>query len=113
MRHALAVTLAQRQRDDEIRKHPADDFLPAVAKRLHSGGVELNNLPFVIHRDDAIEGRLQNGRFAGFALSQFFFALPLLGHVPEDQHHADHLARRITDGSGSIINGALCSIPGD
>ena len=38
---------------------------------------------------------------------------PLLGHVPEDQHDAEQLARRIPDRGRTVVNRPLRSVPGD
>ncbi len=67
----------------------------------------------MVHRDDAVEGRLEDGAFAGFAGSQLLLGPPLFGHVPEDQHDADELARRVPDRGGAVVNRALRPVLGD
>jgi hypothetical protein len=37
----------------------------------------------------------------------------LFSHVTEDQHDAEHLARRIPDRGGAVVNRSLRAVPGD
>src|SRR5262249_20583888 len=66
--------------------------------------VELHDLPFVVDGDDAVQGRVQDRRFAGLALPQGELGLPRLRHVPEGEDHAYRLAARTPDRSGAVVN---------
>src|SRR5438045_6416677 len=54
-----AVTLAKLGRDDEAGELLADDLVAPVTEDLFRGEVELRYLPAGVHRDDAIEGGIE------------------------------------------------------
>jgi hypothetical protein len=60
-----AVTLAQRGRDDQLRHLAAEDVGPRAAEGAFGGGVEIDESPLVIDRDDAVERDVQDPREVG------------------------------------------------
>src|SRR6266545_1652476 len=61
------VRIAQRGRNDEVGHLHSDDVFPRIAEGLLRCRVELENVPLVVDRDDAIERRLEHGALSGLA----------------------------------------------
>ena len=59
-RHRAAVEVAQVLRHQQPGEVASDRFVPAVAERALGGGVEFDDLPVMIDRDDAVERRFEH-----------------------------------------------------
>jgi len=59
-------------RNDYFRKVLAEHFLTGVAEGVLGGGIEFGDASGVIHRDDAIEGRFDDGAVVDFAFVEGF-----------------------------------------
>ena len=79
MRQTVLMLLAQGRRDDDPGHFPAQHLVRGVTKDSLRGGIEFEDPPQVIDADDAVQGRIQNGPLAGFALPQG--AIPLLDMI--------------------------------
>src|SRR4029077_14225383 len=104
VRQAPAVLLPQARRYDQFGYVRAQHVRSVVAEDSFRGRVELHDLPFVVDGDDAVEGRVQDRRFAVLTLLQSELGPPLLGYVPEGEDHAYGLAAGAPDRSGAVVD---------
>ena len=63
-RQARAVRLAQPRRDDQRRQLAPDHLRRGVAERALGGAVDLDHAALVVHRDDAVEGGVEDRALA-------------------------------------------------
>ena len=110
---APAELLPQGRRHDQFGHLPPQHVGPPVAEGPFGSRVELHDLAFVVDGDDAVQGRVHDGRLAGLALPQGDLGLPLLRHVPEGEDHADRLALLTPDRGRTVVNGPLGPVPGE
>ena len=71
---APAVRLAQVRRDDQLGQLAADHLLGRVAERLLGGAVDLDDHALGVHRDDAVEGRVEDGLEDGRVVGHYAIA---------------------------------------
>ncbi len=64
------VLFAQALRDHRLGNGPALHLLATATQELFRGRIEVDDPALLIHRDDRIERRLQNGGFPRFAFAQ-------------------------------------------
>jgi hypothetical protein len=90
---------AQGRRDDRLGQFPAQDLGPAVAERPLGGRVELDDPPPVVDGDDAVQGGLEDGRLARFALAHRLLGLLAPDELPDlaadGGHHRQQLVVRL------------------
>ena len=79
---AAPVAVTEGGRHDQLAELAADRLAPRVAEGPLGGRVELQDLPGMVHGDDAIERRLQDRPHAGITLA------PILEEVPEEPQAA-------------------------
>ncbi len=72
------MRLAQRRRHDQVAEQRPGRVLSAVAEGRLRRPVELDDPPLVVHRDHAVEGRLQHGSAQGLALAHRLLGAPPL-----------------------------------
>ena len=70
MGHPTPMFLAQGRRNDQRSHRLADHVSAFIAEHLLRRWIKFEELPLVIHSDDAIQHRLQDRPLASFALAQ-------------------------------------------
>src|SRR3989440_474524 len=86
----LAVGVAQRRRDDQLRHLAADRLLRGVAECLLGRPVELEHPALMVHRDDAVERGREHRALARLARADRLLgpgALDLLAELEPDRRH--------------------------
>ena len=51
----------ERLGDDELRESPSANLLARIAQGLLGGGVDVDDTAAAVHREDAVESRLEDG----------------------------------------------------
>ena len=69
-REPSAMRVAPGRRDDQLGQFAPDHLLGAVAERALGRAVDLDHVAVVVHRDDAVEGRVQDRALARVARAQ-------------------------------------------
>jgi hypothetical protein len=64
------MRLAQTLGDERVGHGLAQHLVAAITEELLSRGIEIDDPPILVHRDDGIECRFQNGTLACLALAQ-------------------------------------------
>ena len=82
------VAGAPARRDDQRGQLAADHLLGRVAERLLGGAVDLDHLALVVHRDDAVEGRVEDRRLARVRRLDGLHRAAALGEVRDLQGEA-------------------------
>src|SRR5690242_7062462 len=62
--------------NDDVGQHPADHFIPAVLEDTLRGGIEVHDSSLVVHADDSIDGRIDDGAGAFPAFTKGVFIAP-------------------------------------
>ena len=71
-----AMCLAQRVGNDQRGHLLAEDLVAAVSEHALGGGVELDDVPVRVDRDDGVEGGLEHRALHGLALARHLLGLP-------------------------------------
>ena len=85
---AFVVAGTQVLGNDHVGEEAAEHRRSRVAEAALGGGVELDDAPFAVHADDAVERRLDGRAQARLAALQLALALAPLGDVA---HHREHV----------------------
>ena len=81
MHHALYVRAAKTLGNDQFGQGLAHDLLLAIAKTGFRSGIELDDIAFAVHADNAIQRRFHGGAQAVFAFGQGLFTLLAFGNI--------------------------------
>ena len=93
---AAAMVLAQGTgRDHDLRELAADHLLGAVAEGRLGGRVDLDDVPAAVHRDDAVEGGVEDRRLARLALVHAALGAAALGKLPDLRPQAAHRGQQL------------------
>ena len=83
------MPISQPRRNDEIGHRLTDDLIPPVAERSLARRIEVDHAALVVHRDDAVERRVQNTGLASLA-----FDKPFPGIDDRGRSAAPHFVQR-------------------
>src|ERR671915_40623 len=107
---AAPVRDAQRGRDDQLGQLAADHLVGAVAEGLLDRAVDLDDAALVVHRDDAVERRVEDRGLARVALAQALLGAPALDAladaVAEARHRGEQAGVRLAALAGEELDRA-------